>query len=194
MAEQRSDPSQFSYYINDEFYMWLMQIAQEWSHIGRPPSAQVQEECEQLLIREARLIDEGGFTEWLDLFTRECLYWIPATPGGGDPRREVSLEFHDRRRLEDRIARPRTGYAYSQIPPTRTRHLLTNIEVWTAGPQEVRARANFVIYTYRLGIHRAVPGWYGYVLRQENGSWKIAVKQINLIDSDQSQENNTFVL
>jgi 3-phenylpropionate/cinnamic acid dioxygenase small subunit len=194
MAEQRSDASQFSYYINDEFYLWLTQVAREWSRVGRPPNTPVREECEQLLIREARLIDDREFTEWLDLFTRECLYWIPATPGGGDPRREVSLEFHDRRRLEDRIARLQTGCAYSQIPPTRTRHLLTNIEMWTVSPQEVRARANFMIYTYRSGIQRAVPGWCGYVLRQEEGSWKIAVKQINLIDSDQGQENNSFVL
>ncbi|HXG18480.1 MAG TPA: hypothetical protein VNN62_05335 [Methylomirabilota bacterium] len=89
MAEQRSDTSQFSYYINDEFYLWLTQVAREWSHVGRSPSAPVREECEQLLIREARLIDDGEFTQWLDLFTRECLYWIPTTPGGGDPRREV---------------------------------------------------------------------------------------------------------
>jgi benzoate/toluate 1,2-dioxygenase beta subunit len=71
---------------------------------------------------------------------------------------------------------------------------LTNSEIWTASPQEVRARANFVIYTYRSGIQRALPGWCGYVLRREEGSWKIAVKQINLIDSDQGQENNSFIL
>lgn len=194
MAEQHSDTSQFSYYINDEFYARLMQTAQEWSQVGSPPSDPIKAACEQLLLREARLIDEGKFEEWLALFTQECLYWIPATPGGGDPRREVSLEFHDRRRLEDRIVRLRTGYAYSQIPPTRTCHLLTNIEIWTVGPHDIRARANFVIYTYRPGVHRAVPGWCGYVLRQESGSWKIALKQINLIDSDQGQENNTFVL
>ena len=194
MAERQSDPSQVSYYINDAFYLWLMQIAREWSDIGEAPSAPVREACEQLLIREARCIDEGRFAAWLDLFTRECLYWIPTTPGGGDPRQEVSLEFHDRRRLEDRVARLCTGFAYSQMPPTRTRHLLTNIEIWPTAAQEARARANFVIYTYRLGVHRAVPGWNGYVLRQENGAWKIAVKQINLIDSDQGQENNSFVL
>ena len=194
MAERPSDPSLSSYYINDEFYARLIQITQEWSQVGSLPQAHVQAECEQLLVREARLIDEGKFEEWLGLFSRECLYWIPATPGGGDPRREVSLDFHDRRRLEDRIARLRTGYAYSQIPPTLTQHLLTNIEMWTAGPQEVRARANFVIYTFRLGVHRAVPGWCGYVLRQENDTWKIALKQINLIDSNQGHENISFVL
>ena len=161
MGEQKPDTSQFSYYINDEFYTRLIRIAQEWSQVGGPPDTPVKAACEQLLIREARLADEGRFEEWLDLFTQECLYWIPSTPGGGDPRREVSLEFHDRRRLEDRIEWLRTGRAYAQIPPTRTRRLLANIEVWTAGPEEVRARANFVIYTHRLGAHRAVPGWYG---------------------------------
>jgi hypothetical protein len=42
-----------------------------------------------------------------------AFYWVPATPQGGDPRREVAILFDDRRRMEDRIYRLRTGYAWS---------------------------------------------------------------------------------
>jgi 3-phenylpropionate/cinnamic acid dioxygenase small subunit len=182
-----------SLYVNDAFYERLMRLDREFSELGVPPIKNVEEECERLIKREARLIDSGEFEQWLALFTRECLYWIPARRGG-DPRREVALEFHDRRRLEDRIARLRTGSAYSQIPPTRTCHLLSNIEIFVVDANEVGARANFVIQTSRLAVQRALAGWCGYVFAQEDGGWKIALKQVNLLDSDQGQENNSFFL
>jgi benzoate/toluate 1,2-dioxygenase beta subunit len=182
-----------SLYVNDAFYERLMRLDREFSELGVPPIKNVEEECERLIKREARLIDSGEFEQWLALFTRECLYWIPARRGG-DPRREVALEFHDRRRLEDRIARLRTGSAYSQIPPTRTCHLLSNIEIFVVDANEVGARANFVIQTSRLAVQRALAGWCGYVFAQEDGGWKIALKQVNLLDSDQGQENNSFFI
>lgn len=194
MTDERADASKFSHYVNDAFYARLATIAGEWANPGIEPGEPAKSECERLLVREARLIDDKRFDDWLAMFTRECLYWIPSTPGGGDPRREVSLEFHDRRRLEDRMARLRTGKAYSQIPPTRTRHLLTNVETWSVAADEVRARANVLIETFQHGVRRALAGWTGWVLVPEGGAWKIAIKQINLIDSDYGQENNTFVL
>jgi benzoate/toluate 1,2-dioxygenase beta subunit len=194
-AKERADTSRFSYYVDEAFYARLARIAAEWSAPGDElPEASAEAACTRLLFREARLIDDRRHEDWLGLFTRECLYWIPAVPDGGDPRREVSLEFHDRRRLEDRIARLRTGRAYSQIPPTRTRHLLTNLEMWRVDAGEVRVRANVLIQTFQHDVHRALAGWCGWVLVPEDGSWKIAVKQVNLIDSDRGQENNTFVL
>lgn len=191
---ERPDPARFSYYVDDDYYTWLASIAAGWAEPGTPAVAEVATACERLVVREARLIDDKRFDDWLGLFTAECLYWIPSTPDGGNPRREVSYEFHDRRRLEDRIARLRTGKAYSQIPATRTRHFLTNFETWSPKEGEARVRANFSIRAFQSGIHRELSGWCGWVLRTEDGVWKIVVKQINLIDSDCGQENNTFVL
>ncbi len=195
MAQVKSKPTPSpSLYLNDRFYERLCRIAREWSTAGEAAGADLRQMCEGLLFREARLLDDGEFEPWLDLFSRECAYWIPATHPPGDPRREVTQEFHDRRRLEDRVARIRTGHAYSQVPPTRTSHLLANLEVAAIGPAELRARASFAIHTYRMEVHRTLAGWCGYVLIREDGDWKIQLKQINLIDADQGQENNSFFL
>jgi hypothetical protein len=51
-----------------------------------------------------------------------------------------------------------------------------------------------VIQTYRLGVHRALAGWCGYLFVAEQGVWKIALKQVNLLDCDEGQENNSFFL
>jgi len=195
MARVKSKPAPpLSLYLDERFYERLCRIAREWSTAGEAAGRDLEKMSERLLFREARLLDDGDFEQWLGLFSRECAYWIPATHPAGDPRREVTQEFHDRRRLEDRVARIRTGHAYSQIPPTRTCHLLANLEVAATGPSELRARTSFAIHTYRMEVHRTLAGWYGYVLIREDNDWKIQVKQINLIDADEGQENNSFFL
>ena len=71
---------------------------------------------------------------------------------------------------------------------------MSNVEIFSGGAGALAARANFAIHTYRLGVHRTLAGWYGYLFVQEDDGWKIALKQINLVDSDEGQENNSFFL
>ena len=66
----------------------------------------VRDEFRRLMEREARLLDQLRYDDWLAMYTAECIYWVPSTPGAGDPRREISVMFDDRRRLEDRDLSP----------------------------------------------------------------------------------------
>ncbi len=129
------------------------------------------------------------------MFARECVYWVPATPHGGDPRREVAISFDDRRRLEDRIFRLRTGYAWSQAPKSRTVRAISNVEVFTPERDDVRmVRSNFLISEFRGDETRFLSGWCGHRLVQRDGGWEIAVRQVNLIDCDQNLRNPSIVL
>ena len=111
------DPSRSSYYVSNALYQRLTESFSDWQRddlaIVDPA---VRDHFRLLLEQEARLLDQLRFDEWLALFAAECIYWVPATTTGGDPRREVAISFDDRRRLEDRIYRLRTGYAWSQAP------------------------------------------------------------------------------
>jgi benzoate/toluate 1,2-dioxygenase beta subunit len=190
-----ADTSRYSYYVDDDFYARLIAGLNDWEAEGIAADEAVRSEVERLLYREARLLDQAKLEEWLRLFTHDCLYWIPSVPGGGNPREEVSIAFDDRRRLEDRIYRIRTGFAWSQVPLSRTVRLLGNIEVWKDGGEDkVRARANVLISEFRAGRYKQLAGWYGFRLRKEDGQWKIAVKQIHLLDCDQGHENLTLLL
>ena len=90
-----------------------------------------------------------------------------------DPRHEITLEFHDKRRLQDRVARIRTGVAYSMVPVIRTRHVLGNVEYWQGDDSEVRARASFIIDALFDDKHRVLSGWVGYSLVKELDAWNI---------------------
>jgi benzoate/toluate 1,2-dioxygenase beta subunit len=189
------DPSRVST-LDDDFYRALVADFSDWQRDDlEVTNAAVRDRCEALLYREARLLDEGRLEEWLALYAPECLYWVPASPGGGDPRREVAVAFDDRRRLEDRIYRLRTGYAWSQVPPSRTARLVANVEVFaTAAPATYMVRSTFVINEFRAGATRRLAGWSGHRVTQRDGRWRILVKQVNLIDCDQNLHNPSVIL
>ncbi len=134
------DPSRSSYYVNDALYRDLIANFSDWQDDARAVTdVAVRDEFRRLLEREARLLDQLRYDEWLAMYAPECIYWVPSTPAGGDPRREIAVMFDDRRRLEDRIFRMRTGFAWSQAPASRTVRLITNVEVFAAPHATMRA-------------------------------------------------------
>ena len=190
------DPSLSSYYVTDAFYRELVETFSDWQRDDRAIGDTSVRDCfRALLEREARLLDELRFDEWLALYAPECLYWLPATPGGGDPRREVAISFDDRRRMEDRIFRLRTGYAWSQAPKSRTIRMISNTEVFAAGREGVRmVRSNLLISEFRPDGIRFLSGWCGHRFVQHDGRWLIQVRQVNLIDCDQNLRNPSIVI
>ena len=148
-----------------------------------------------LIEREARLLDHLDYDAWLAMFTPECIYWAPSTPNAGDPRREIAVIFDDRRRLEDRIYRLRTGYAWSQAPQSRTARLVTNVETFATGDPHARmVRANFQINEFWDGEMRLLAGWAGYRFVAVDGQWLISARQINLLECDQCIRNPSIIL
>ena len=190
------DPSRTSYYVNDALYRALIANFADWQRDDRAVADPAERDLFRRLIeREARLLDQLRYEEWLTLFARECIYWVPATPNAGDPRREVAVMFDDRRRLEDRVFRLRTGFAWSQAPASRTVRLITNVEVFATDRDDVRmVRSNFLIHEFWGDETRFLSGWAGHRFAQADGRWEIAAKQVNLIECDQCIRNPSIIL
>ena len=190
------DPSRTSYYVNDALYRALIANFADWQRDDRAVADPAERDLFRRLIeREARLLDQLRYEEWLTLFARECIYWVPATPNAGDPRREVAVMFDDRRRLEDRVFRLRTGFAWSQAPASRTVRLISNVEVFATDRDDVRmVRSNFLIHEFWGDETRFLSGWAGHRFAQADGRWEIAAKQVNLIECDQCIRNPSIIL
>lgn len=191
-----TDPSRSSYYVNDALYRELIATFADWQRDDRAVAdTAARETFRMLLEREARLLDQLRYEDWLALYARECIYWVPATPNAGDPRREVSVMFDDRRRLEDRVYRLRTGFAWSQAPASRTVRLITNVEVFATDKDAVRmVRSNFLITEFWGDETRILSGWTGHRCAQQDGRWLILAKQVNLLECDQSIRNPSIIL
>jgi 3-phenylpropionate/cinnamic acid dioxygenase small subunit len=190
------DPSVASYYVNERLYQSLVENFTDWQRdelaVLQP---EVRDHFRALLEREARLLDQLRFDEWLAMYAPECIYWVPGTPEGGDPRKEIAISFDDRRRMEDRIYRLRTGYAWSQAPKSRTVRMISNVEVFDAGTDTARmVRSNFLISEFRVDGTRFLSGWCGHRFVRRSDRWEIQVRQVNLIDCDQNLRNPSIVL
>jgi 3-phenylpropionate/cinnamic acid dioxygenase small subunit len=188
--ERRAD------YVTDALYRELIANFSNWQDDARAvtdPAAR--EAFRRLLEREARLLDQLRYEDWLALYTAQCIYWVPSTPNAGDPRREIAVMFDDRRRLEDRIFRLRTGFAWSQAPASRTVRLITNVEAFATARDDVRMlRSNFLISEFWGDETRILTGWSGHRVERQDDDWKIQAKQVNLIDCDQSIRNPSIIL
>jgi 3-phenylpropionate/cinnamic acid dioxygenase small subunit len=190
------DPSRSSYYVSDALYRELIANFTGWQDDARAVTDVVERDAaRRLLEREARLLDQLRYEVWIALYVAECIYWVPSTPTAGDPRREISVMFDDRRRLEDRIYRLRTGFAWSQAPASRTVRLVTNVEVFATGREDTRmVRSNFLISEFWGDETRVLTGWAGHRVVRDGVEWKIQAKQVNLIDCDQSIRNPSIIL
>jgi benzoate/toluate 1,2-dioxygenase beta subunit len=195
-AQPNHDPSRFSFYVTNAFYSELVRDFSDWQTEERTIEDPVERDrFRRLIEREARLLDQLLFEDWLKLFAPECAYWVPSTPDGGDPRREIAVMFDDRRRLEDRVYRLRTGYAWSQAPASRTSRLVSNVEVFRSeGDDQRMVRSNFAISEFWDGDIRVLAGWMGHRFRRIGGAWKISAKQVNLLNCDQCIRNPSIIL
>ncbi len=196
MVQPAHDPSRYSYYVDDALYEQLVADF----NVLRGDASTIEEAAERdmfrgFLEREARLLDRLQFTQWLQLYADECLYWVPSTPNGGDPRREVAIMFDDRRRLEDRVFRLATGFAWSQAPTSRTVRVVSNVEVFAPeNPDRRLVRSNFVINEFWDDETRALAGWAGHRFLKIDGVWRISAKQVNLLVCDQAIRNPSIIL
>lgn len=155
-------------------------------------------EVEDFLYREARLLDERRFDEWLGLFTPDGHYWVPCGLGE-DPGLATHLVYDDRAQLEDRIWQLQQPRRFAQNPPSMTTHLISNVEVEGGADSRPTVRSSFVVYEMRKtqagrGEPRSFAGRYEHHLRWEDEQWRIGLKKVWLIDRDLPIYNLTFLL
>jgi 3-phenylpropionate/cinnamic acid dioxygenase small subunit len=159
-------------------------------------------EVEQFLYREARLLDDRRFHEWLTLFTDDISYRMTGRsnryPRSSkaiailDPERyaadesaqedELALLDETRESLSARIARLDTGMAWAEDPPSRTRHFVANVEVEPGDNDgEVTVYSNFLVSRSRAETEQDFyVGSRRDVLRRVEGAWKIAQRRLVL--------------
>jgi 3-phenylpropionate/cinnamic acid dioxygenase small subunit len=149
-------------------------------------------DCEDFLINEARLLDDGLFDDWLALFTLEAHYWVPSEPDQQSPLDTLSLMYDDRRLLETRVRRLASPRIYSQEPRSRTSRIVTNVTVENASAQTTfesqgdgaLVRSKFTMVEFRREEQRLFAGTYFHRLVQGEAGIRIAFKRINLINCD----------
>jgi 3-phenylpropionate/cinnamic acid dioxygenase small subunit len=148
---------------------------------------ELQHRVEQFLYREVRLLSERRYEEWLDLFSDDARYWMPARETiNGQPdalygEGEMAYFDDDKEFLAARIERLRSSLAHAEQPPSRLRYFVSNVEVEELGGGDINVRCNLLVYQSRLERTEV-----SYVGRREDRfseagqSWRIASRKIIL--------------
>lgn len=159
-----------------------------------------------VLYREAELLDEGRYRDWLTLMAEDVVYQVPVRltrerpPQGGYGGVSQSM-YHldeDRTSLEMRVARLETGFAWAEDPPSRLRHFVTNVRIGQVqeNPRgmEVEVRSNLLLFRSRwdrpeftlLSAERRD------LWRREEEGWKLARRLVILDHSTLPTHNLSF--
>lgn len=147
----------------------------------------------QFYIDEAWLLDERKYKEWLELLDEDILYYMPRRKNVY--RREIEREipprgtdiayFEDTKQaMYVRVARLETGMAWSDDPPSRTRHLVGNLKVELLENGDVATKSAFIIYRSHLETDEDIyAGGRDDILRRKGDSWTILSRTI-LLDAN----------
>jgi len=139
-----------------------------------------------LVVLEARLLDDGRYEQWNALYADDGVYWIPLTPGQVDAVGEASLMLEDKLLRDLRVERLRHPRAHSQQPPSRCHHLLQQpvVERFEPEANHFELRTAFH-YSERQGEEvQSHVGWALHRLRAEPDGLKIVLKRVDLLDAD----------
>jgi benzoate/toluate 1,2-dioxygenase beta subunit len=141
---------------------------------------------EKYLYREVRLLDERRFEEWTDLFTEDGYYWVPAYPNQTDPYKAVSIFFDDRQVMRTRLSRLDHPNIHAQKPPSRTVHIVSNIEIdekhYVEG--EILVHSTLQMMEFRLDKQTHYGGRAQHLLLKTDDGFMLKWKRVDLINCD----------
>jgi len=143
-------------------------------------------EVERFLVDEARLLDEGRWESWLELFTADAWYWVPLARDQASPFDAISLMYDDRRLLETRVRRLGNPNMHAQLPASRTSRIIANVTIEERAPAEAAyvVRSKLMLLEYRADHQRMFGGTCRHRLVRADGVFKIAWKRVDLINSE----------
>ena len=167
----------------------------------------LKQEIEDFLYREADLLDERHYDEWLALLAEDVRYWMPMRRNVkvDDREREFTREGLDiswfdegKETLTRRVRQIQTGIHWAEEPVSRISHLLSNIQLVevnpsTTAPAEVSVRCRFLVYRNRVETETDIlVGKREDLLRRAGAHWQIAHRKILLDQNVLLSKNLTF--
>lgn len=144
---------------------------------ARPVASITRSEVEDFLFHEAALLDDWRLEEWVELFTLDCTYEVPATDvPDSDPGLTWSL-IHDRRTmLEQRIIRLKKPEAHAEFPHSQTSRIIGNVQITERLVQSLLVQANFSVCRMKAGkfdqyvgrhYYELLPAEHGFLIRHK---------------------------
>ena len=146
-------------------------------------------QAHQFLVDEAYLLDAQQYELWLDTLTDDIRYVMPvrvttARGAGFDTSPGMAHFDEDKYSLSQRVARFATEHAWTEDPPSRLRHFITNVRTFATDPIEgvahLKVESAELLFRSRGDVNESALLSCGRedVLRRSDNSWKLAHRKI----------------
>ena len=160
---------------------------------------------EDFYYAEAELLDNRQFREWFNLLADDIRYWMPIRHNPFERTSDIKDELSkagegfyfddDKASLRIRVERVYARNAWAEMPPSRTRHLITNVRIKKDDGSTIVVHANFIVYRTRMETDQDMfVGERHDILRRMNGSFQIARRAIILDQAVLSAKNISIFL
>ena len=142
------------------------------------------ENIHDFLYHEARLLDEGRFSDWLELWMPDGIYWMPLDYQQTDPDLVTSLMYEDMFMLKLRVERLNGARTFSQKPKSRCSHVLQRpwIDEIDNSQCTTTTSMHYVETRQDDQILLAITATHKLVLHE--GNLRIANKRVDLLNCD----------
>jgi phthalate 3,4-dioxygenase beta subunit len=173
----------------------------------------------QFLVEEAHLLDTQQLEEWLGLLCPDVRYVMPVAvtrsrragadqgprPGrdgrygsgddGGNGMAHLDEDLFSLRRRVERLA---TEHAWTEDPPSRLRHFVTNVRTFAGpGPDELSVQSNVLLFRSR-GDTRPPDllsaGRHDVLRRGPDGGWRLARREVHVDEAVLRTQNLAILL
>lgn len=143
------------------------------------------------LVEETYLLDSQTYSDWLDTLTDDIHYIMPvrvttALGAGYSTSPGMAHWDEDKYSLSRRVARFETEHAWTEDPPSRLRHYLTNVRTFaTTEPDHLVVESAVLLFRSRGDVNEAAQISAGRedLLRNEGGVWRLARRSISVDES-----------
>lgn len=143
------------------------------------------------LVEEAYILDAQNYEEWLDLLAEDIHYIMPvrvttATSAGYDSAPGMAHFDENKYSLSRRVARFLTEHAWTEDPPSRLRHYVTNVRTFaTDRADELIVDSAVLLYRSRGDVREPAMISAGRedLLRRTGSGWRLARRTVLVDDS-----------
>ena len=148
-------------------------------------SIETQLAAEQFLYRQAEILDEKRWDDWLNLFVEGGHYWMPAEAEQTDGEGVHSIFWEDHNLMKLRIRRNEHPRAHSQAPANRLCHVVSNVIVENEDANgDLIVRSRFHCAEYLRYDVRNFTGKYRHYLQKTLEGYRIALQRVDLVNRE----------
>ena len=160
------------------------------------------QEAHQFLVDETYLLDAQRYDEWLETLTDDVHYNVPvrvttARSAGFDTSPGMAHFDEDKYSLSLRVARFATEHAWTEDPPSRLRHFITNVRTFSAHVEDELYAQSAVLLFRSRGDNRE-PNFLSAlredILRKEGGVLKLSRRLVIMDESVVRMQNLAIFL